>query len=118
MLALAVANAVAAVFWHVNVLALPSASFVGIEETEIGEGAIAFLLVTPAYFVDKVGAKQQAHQAQLHAEQLRVVRMTMRTVQDIVNNNLNQLQLLRIEFVSLETLELFLMRPSRTRRRK
>jgi hypothetical protein len=31
------------------------------------------------------------------AEQLRVVQVTMRTVQDIMNNCLNQLQLLRLD---------------------
>jgi hypothetical protein len=44
------------------------------------------------------------------AEQLRVVHVTMRTVQDIVNNCLNQIQLLRLDadgLVSEETLRLF-----------
>lgn len=36
-------------------------------------------------------------EAQLQAERLRVVRMTMRSVHDIMNNCLNQLQLLRFE---------------------
>jgi hypothetical protein len=50
------------------------------------------------------------HEALLQAERLRVVRMTMRTVHDIVNNCLNQLQLLRLEaegHVPDETLGLF-----------
>jgi signal transduction protein with GAF and PtsI domain len=50
------------------------------------------------------------HEAQLQAERLRVVRVTMRTVQDIVNNCLNQLQLLRMHaegHVPEETLTLF-----------
>jgi len=49
-------------------------------------------------------------EAEMQAEQLRVLRVTMRTVQDIVNNNLNQLQLLRIEAdgrVAADTLRLF-----------
>src|SRR4029077_20437970 len=37
------------------------------------------------------------HEAQMQVERLRVVHMTMRTVQDIVNNCLNQLQLLRMD---------------------
>ena len=44
------------------------------------------------------------------AEQLRVVHVTMRTVQDIVNNCLNQIQLLRLDadgLVSEETLRVF-----------
>jgi signal transduction protein with GAF and PtsI domain len=44
-----------------------------------------------------VGDARLEREAQLQAERLRVVHVTMRTVQDIVNNCLNQLQLLRIE---------------------
>jgi hypothetical protein len=50
------------------------------------------------------------HIAKIAAEQLRVVHVTMRTVQDIVNNGLNQLQLLRLDaegHVPQETLSLF-----------
>jgi hypothetical protein len=46
----------------------------------------------------------------LKAEQLRVVHVTMRTVQDIVNNCLNQLLLLRVDadgYVPEESLTLF-----------
>ena len=53
---------------------------------------------------------RRTHEAQLQAEQLKVLRATMRTVQDIVNNNLNQLHLLRFEaegHVQVETLKLF-----------
>jgi hypothetical protein len=47
---------------------------------------------------------------QLRAEQLRVVQVTMRTVQDIVNNCLNQLLLLRLDaenHVPVETIVVF-----------
>ena len=110
MLGLAILVTGAGVVWHINVFELPAASVVGIEQSEIGEIAIAFLLVIPAFFIDRVVARERAHEAQFQAEQLRVVRMTIRTVQDIVNNNLNQLQLLRMEadgVVPTETLELF-----------
>lgn len=53
---------------------------------------------------------QRRHAVQLRAEQLRVVQVTMRTVHDIVNNCLNQLQLLRMEAdgrVPEESLETF-----------
>jgi hypothetical protein len=96
-LALALVVFVASLIWDFNVFALPSFDIIGIEQSEIGEIVIAFLLVIPAFFVDRVVARQRAHEAQLLAEQLRVLRVTMRTVQDIVNNNLNQLQLLRFE---------------------
>jgi PAS domain S-box-containing protein len=55
-------------------------------------------------------AHEEKHRLKLQTERLRVVKVTMRTVQDIVNNSLNQLQLLRFEaegHVSEETLELF-----------
>ncbi len=50
------------------------------------------------------------YEAQLQSERLRVVHMTVRTVQDIVNNCLNQLQLLRLDaegHVPDESLALF-----------
>jgi hypothetical protein len=99
-----------AVVWHINVLDVPGVSVIGLEETEIGEIGIALLLVIPAFFVDRVVASQRAHEAHVQAEQLRVLKVTMRTVQDIVNNNLNQLQLLRLEadgHVAEDTLRLF-----------
>ena len=49
-------------------------------------------------------------EAKRQAEQLRVVHVTMRTVQDIVNNCLNQIQLLRLDAEGLvpeESLVLF-----------
>jgi hypothetical protein len=107
---MAVLATVAGMFWHINVFELPGASIIGIEQTEVGEIAIAFLLIIPAFFVDRVVTRQRSQEAHMQAEQLRVVRVTMRTVQDIVNNNLNQLQLLRLEAdgrVPLETLTIF-----------
>ena len=53
---------------------------------------------------------ERRHALQLKAEQLRVVQVTMRTVQDIVNNCLNQLLLLRLDaeaHVSPESIKLF-----------
>ena len=66
---------------------------IGIEPNESDAIVIAFLLVIPAFFVDRAVARQREHEAQLQAEQLRVLRVTRRTVQDIVNNDLNQRQL-------------------------
>ena len=109
-LALALIVLVAATIWRINVFELPGVNIIGIEQNEIGEIAIAFLLVIPAFFIDRAVARLRMHEAQLQAEQLRVLRVTMRTVQDIVNNNLNQLQLLRVQakgHVPEETLTLF-----------
>jgi hypothetical protein len=96
-LTLGLAVLVAGVFWNINVFALPGVSIIGIEQDEIGEIAIAFLLIIPAFFIDGVMARQRAHESQLQAEQLRVLRMTMRTVQDIVGNALMSLYLFRAE---------------------
>jgi hypothetical protein len=54
--------------------------------------------------------EEQLLEADRQADRLRVLQMTMRTVQDIVNNNLNQLQLLRLEaegHVATDTLDHF-----------
>ena len=83
---------------------------------------LALLRATAVAFIALVFARQSAHERelrrdlerrhalQLQAEQLRVVQVTMRTVQDIVNNCLNQLQLLRLDAegrVSAESIGLF-----------
>jgi hypothetical protein len=71
--------------------------------------ATAAFRATVVAFIAMVFARQSEHERQLRfdlerrhalemrAEQLRVVQVTMRTVQDIVNNCLNQLLLLRME---------------------
>ena len=59
---------------------------------------------------EAVHASEEKHRIKLQGERLRVVQVTMRTVQDIVNNCLNQLQLVRFEaegHVSQDALELF-----------
>ena len=109
-LVLALLVLVAAVFSDVDVLELPNVAIAGIKPGEMGEILTAFLLVIPACFVDYIITRQRTHEAQLLAEQLRVLHVIMRTVQDIVNNNLNQVQLLRLEaegHVSEETLVFF-----------
>ena len=57
--ALAVVVLVLGVVWHINVFSVPGASIVGLEETEIGQIGIAFLLVVPAFFVDRVVSRQR-----------------------------------------------------------
>ncbi len=57
-----------------------------------------------------VALRRAKRETSQQAERLRVVRVTMRTVQDIVNNSLNQLQLIRVEaegHVSEDVLTLF-----------
>jgi hypothetical protein len=109
-LGLACLVALLAALWHIDVFELPGIDIVGIEQNEVGEVFVAFLLVVPAFFVDRVVARQRQHDAHLQAEQVRVLRTTMRTVQDIVSNALMSLYLFRIEAepnVSSESLALF-----------
>jgi hypothetical protein len=90
----------AALFGNINVLAFPFRLFAGIEENEIDEIIVALLLIALAVGADRVRARRRAEKeaiVKLSAERLRVVHITMRTVQDIVNNFLNQLQLLRLD---------------------
>jgi signal transduction protein with GAF and PtsI domain len=71
---------------------------------------VRMALTAAAQLAPIVGDARVLHEAQLQAERLRVVHMTMRTVQDIVNNCLNQLQLLRFDaegHVPQESLTLF-----------
>jgi hypothetical protein len=110
MVALALLVFLAAVFWDINVFRLPGASLVGIEQSEIGEVATVFLLIVPAFFVDRIVARQRAQEQRLQVERLAVLRATTRTVQDIVGNALMNLYLFRADAeqaVSAESLALF-----------
>jgi hypothetical protein len=101
---------VIALVWDISGFDLPGVDILGIHRREIDDIVMAFLLVIPAFFVDRAVARQRTHEAQLLDEQLRVLRVTMRTVQDIVNNHLNGLQLLRVQSegcVPVETLTFF-----------
>jgi SNF family Na+-dependent transporter len=83
----------AALIGHVNVIEIPIAVMDRIERDEIDEFVTAFMLVVVALVVDSVRTARRGERP----EQLRVVHVTMRTVQDIVNNCLNQIQLLRLD---------------------
>jgi hypothetical protein len=107
---LALLVTVAGFFWHIDVFELPGGGLVGIEHSEAGEIAIAFLMLIPAFFVDRVIARRRALEVRLQAEQLRTLKATMRTVQDIVSNALMSLYMFRMEAepnVSPHALELF-----------
>jgi signal transduction protein with GAF and PtsI domain len=92
----------------------PYHSFLGVPMIDRGllQGVLVVQMIEPrAFTADEVrmvvtAAAQVApivsdtrvvHEVQLQAERLRVVQVTMRTVQDIVNNCLNQLQLFRMD---------------------
>jgi hypothetical protein len=110
VLPLALTVLVAAIVWDLSQFDLPGVESVGIHSSEIDAIVIVLLLVIPAFFIDRAVTRQRAYEAQLMDERLRVLHVTMRTVQDIVNNFLNGLQLLRVEAeacVPSETLTLF-----------
>ena len=88
---------VAAMVSDLSEFDLPGVETVGIRRSEIDAIVIAFLLVIPAFFIDRAVTRQRTYESQLMDERLRVLQVTMRTVQDIVNNFLNGVQLLRIE---------------------
>lgn len=100
---------VAAVFLDIDLL--PGIRGIGISPSEAGEVMAAFFLVVAAFLVDHIVSRERGHAEVLQAERLRVVQVTMRTVQDIVNNALNQLQFVRLEaeeaHVSQDVLALF-----------
>ena len=58
MAALGVAIVVAAI-WDVNVFRLPALDLIGIENNEEGEVCIAFPLIIPAIFIDRVTTRQR-----------------------------------------------------------
>ena len=99
----------AAMIWHVDLVHVPFSGFENIEPAEIDDIATALVLLVAAAFLDLMRARAK-EAAALEAERLRVVQVTMRTVQDVVNNALNQLQLVRLEaegHVPDASLELF-----------
>ena len=108
---LSIVALLAALIGHVNLIQWPLDLFDRIEHNEIDDIVTAFLLVVVAFIVDQVFAARRAqHETGLQAERLRIVKVTMRTVQDIVNNCLNRLQLVRFEaegHVVQESLALF-----------
>jgi hypothetical protein len=110
-LAVGAAALAAAVVGHLNLIELPLGVVARIEQDEIDDLVTVWLLVGVAFLFDQVNFTRRANSlARLEAERLRVVHVTMRTVQDIVNNGLNQLQLLRFDaegHVPQESLALF-----------
>ena len=58
-LTLALVVLVAALAGHINVFELPGASLIGIEPAELGEIVIAFLLIIPAFVVDRIVSRER-----------------------------------------------------------
>jgi hypothetical protein len=101
----------AALIGDVNLIEMPIAIMNRVEQHEVDDIFTVLALVIVAQVVDNIrAAHREKREARRQQEQLRVVHVTMRTVQDIVNNGLNQLQLLRVDaegLVSEESLILF-----------
>jgi PAS domain S-box-containing protein len=66
--ALAFAVFLGAVFWHINVFRLPGLDLIGVEQAESGQIAIAFLLVIPAFLVDRAATRRRRSETQVVAE--------------------------------------------------
>lgn len=110
-IALAVLVTAAAATMDINVVDLNLSLLERVERSELDEVMTAWGIVVVAFVVDQVIASRGRRQeSALDAERLRVVQVTMRSVQDIVGNCLTELQLLRLEAegaVPAETLALF-----------
>jgi hypothetical protein len=83
-----------------------------IENNELDEFASAFVLIVVGLVIDQLRERRVARRrAEIEEQRLRVLKATMRTVQDIVNNFLNSMQLFRMEAedgpLSVESLKLF-----------
>lgn len=78
----------------------------------LDELIVPIILIGLGHYVDLRRAKAQEHrEAEIQKERLRTLKATMRTVFDIVNNGLNNLQLFRLDAergaLSRESLQLF-----------
>jgi hypothetical protein len=83
-----------------------------IENNELDEFVSAFVLIVVGLVIDQLRERRLARRrAEIEEQRLRVLKATMRTVQDIVNNFLNNMQLFRMEAedgpLSVESLKLF-----------
>jgi hypothetical protein len=95
---LALIVVVAALFGDIDVIQLPISILDRFARSEFDDIIVALLLILVAFVIDQIVAgRLHRQEVKLEAERLRVVKVTMRTVQDVVNNVLNQLQLVRFE---------------------
>jgi hypothetical protein len=104
---LAVTILTAALFGNVNLFDVGQSLLGGIEKNEIDELIAAFLLIIAGLCADlffaakkrkrEAETQAQLHRAEIQAQRLRVLKATMTTVQDIMNNFLQSLQLFRLD---------------------
>jgi hypothetical protein len=84
----------------------------GIEKNEVDDLVSGFTLIFVCLLIDRIlSVRRKRREAEIEAQKLRTLKATMRTVQDIVNNFLNNLLLFEMEAAavmplgSLEPLE-------------
>jgi hypothetical protein len=87
-------------------------NIIRVENSEMDELVTAFLIVIFGLVLDQLRARSRARRRfEIEEQRLRVLKATMRTVQDLVNNFLQNMQLFRLEAedgpLSLESLKLF-----------
>lgn len=102
---------VGAMVGHVDFIRINAAVFEEIETHELDDILACLALIPLGIGIDHVRAsKQERHQKEIEAQRLRVLKATMTTVLDIVNNFLNNLQLFRLdaeEVLPQSSIELF-----------
>jgi hypothetical protein len=116
---LAVVIVSAALIGDINLIEMTISILNRIEQSEVDDSVTACVLVVAAVLVDGTRGIRRAKRdtdrvTERQAEQLKEVHVTMRTIQDIMNNCLNQLQLLRLDaegHVPHESLEVVIGNP-------
>src|SRR5713226_2432670 len=73
----------AAIVWGVNVFRRPWVNIIGIEQSEIGAVVLAYLLVVPAFFMDRAAARRRGHEIQGHAERQQAHAASVRAQQSL-----------------------------------
>ncbi len=95
---LAVAIVLMASLTDIDIVKLNLRLLDGIEKYEVDDVVSGFMLILVGLIVDRfLSARRKRHQAEVEAQKLKTLKATMRTVQDIVNNFLNNLMLFEIE---------------------
>ena len=111
MIALAGAILVSDFLTGINLFHAASNLFERIARNHVDALVTEVLIIIVGLFIDVFAARQQAKlEARIQAQRLSVLKATMRTVQEIVNNAFNELQLFRLDAEGLlpqESLKLF-----------
>jgi hypothetical protein len=106
---LAVVLVSAASFGSVDLIQLNLKFLEGVEQNELDDLFVGFLLIGAALIID-LFSRAHRHRIEIERQRLASLQATMRTVQDIFNNFLNNLLLFRLESenaLSNESLVLF-----------